>query len=127
MPGPCAALDPASAVETTPSSIEPAGTCELALWCKLLRDRGWTGARVARLVGRSEGYVNNLIRIAERASLAVLVRWHREQAPASGLPPVCATDWLAQVCLLPHDVQDAELARRIALRKPDGGVRGADA
>ncbi len=114
-------------MDPTLPTIEPAGTCELALWCKLLRDRSWTGARIARLVGRSEGYVNNLIRIVERASLAVLARWQREQAPASGLLPVCATDWLAQVCLLPHDVQDAELARRIALRKPDGGTRGADA
>lgn len=108
-------------------SIAPAGTCELALWCKLLRDRGWTGARIAAAVGRSEGYVNNLIRIVERASLAVLVRWKREQEPASGLAAVCATDWLAQVCVLPHADQDAELARRIALRKPDGGTRGADA
>lgn len=122
-----AALVPASAVDATEFPIEPAGTCELALWCKLLRDRGWTGGRIARSLGRSEGYVNNLIRIVERASLTVLVRWKREQAPASGLTAVCATDWLAQVCLLPHEDQDAELARRIALRKPDGGARGADA
>ncbi len=108
-------------------SIAPAGTCELALWCKLLRDRGWTGARIAGAVGRSEGYVNNLIRIVERASLAVLVRWKREQESGSALAPVCATDWLAQVCVLPHLEQDAELAHRIALRKPDGGARGADA
>ncbi len=107
--------------------IANAGTCELALWCKLLRDRGWTGPRVARAVGRSEGYVNNLIRSLERSSLAVLVRWKREQEPGSALAPVCATDWLAQVCVLPHPDQDAELAHRIALRKPDGGQRGADA
>ncbi len=99
-------------------SIAPAGTCELALWCKLMRDRGWTGPRIARALGRSEGYINNLIRIVERSSLAVLVRWQREQAAASTLAPVCATDWLAQVCLLPHDQQDAELARRIAVRDP---------
>lgn len=94
-------------------SIEFGGTCELALWCKLLRDRGWTGPHIARSLGRSEGYVNNLIRILERASLAVLARWHDEQAPASRLARVCATDWLMQVCLLPHDEQDLELAGRI--------------
>ncbi len=106
-------------METTPFAFEPAGTCELALWCKLLRDRGWTGGRIARVVGRSEGYINNLIRIVERASLAVLVRWKREQEPGAMLAPVCATDWLAQVCVLPHDQQDAELVRRIAARVPE--------
>ena len=95
-------------------SIRFAGTCELALWCKLLRDRGWTGPQVARSLGRSEGYVNNLIRILERASLAVLERWKQEQEPGSGMPHICATDWLMQVCVLSADEQDAALARRIA-------------
>ena len=90
------------------------GTCELALWCRLLRDRGWTGPHIARTLGRSEGYVNNLIRILDRASLAIVVRWKHEQEPGSTLPPVCATDWLTQVCVLPHADQDRELARRIA-------------
>ena len=94
-------------------SIEFAGTFDLAQWCKLMRDRGWTGHQVARLLGRSEGYVNNLIRILERASVEVLLRWRLEQQPASTLSPVCATDWLMQVCVLPHDVQTAELARRL--------------
>jgi hypothetical protein len=89
------------------------GTFALAQWCKLLRDRGWTGQQVARSLGRSDGYVNNLIRIVERASIEVLARWRSEQSPASGLVPVCATDWLMQVCVLPHDQQLAELARRI--------------
>jgi hypothetical protein len=92
-------------------TIEPAGTFELALWCKLLRDRGFTGQQVARLLGKSEGYVNNLVRIIERGSLRVLERWSREQRSE---PRVCATDWLMQVCLLPHDVQDVELAERLA-------------
>lgn len=95
-----------------------AGTFELALWCKLLRDRGATGPRVAHVVGRSEGYVNNLIRILERASLGVLMRWRDEQARGD-LPHVCATDWLMRICVLPHGDQDAELARRI------GEVTGA--
>ena len=95
-------------------SIRFTGTCELALWCKLLRDRGWTGPQVARSLGRSEGYVNNLIRILERASQAILMRWKQEQEPASGMPHICATDWLMQVCVLPHDEQDQALARRIA-------------
>jgi hypothetical protein len=95
-------------------AIHFAGTCELALWCKLLRDRGWTGPQIARSLCRSEGYVNNLIRILERSSLAVLMRWKLEQEPASGLPAVCATDWLMQVCVLPHDDQDRELASRAA-------------
>lgn len=94
-------------------SIGFAGTFDLALWCKLLRDRGCTGQRVARALGRSEGYVNNLIRILERASLDILARWKAEQAPASGMVPICATDWLMQVCVLPHDLQNEELARRI--------------
>ena len=94
-------------------SIEFAGTFDLALWCKLLRDRGWTGQYVARLLGRSEGYVNNLIRILERASLEVLARWKAEQASGSTLTPICATDWLMHVCVLPHDEQLAELAKRI--------------
>jgi hypothetical protein len=91
--------------------IEFTGTCDLAMWCKLLRDKGWTGPRIARYLGRSEGYVNNLIRIVERAAPAVLVRWREEQAGA--LTPVCATDWLVQVCLLPHDQQEVELERRV--------------
>jgi hypothetical protein len=89
------------------------GTFALAQWCKLLRDRGWTGQQVARSLARSEGYVNNLIRILERASLEVLQRWRDEQSAASGLVPVCATDWLMQVCVLPHDQQLVELAKRI--------------
>ena len=93
--------------------LEVAGTCELAVWCKLLRDRGWTGPRIARALGRSEGYVNNLIRIVERASLAVRARWRREQQPGSTLPHACATDWLAQVVLLPHPEQDAALEVRL--------------
>jgi len=104
----------ASEEDAVEHAIHFAGTCELALWCKLLRDRGWTGAQIARSLGRSEGYVNNLIRIVERASLAVLIRWKHEQEPASGLEPICATDWLMQVCVLPHDLQDVELARRTA-------------
>lgn len=94
------------------------GTFELAQWCKLLRDRGWTGQQVARSLGRSEGYVNNLIRILERASLAILERWKTEQRPASALAPVCATDWLMHVCVLPHEVQDSELAKRVARMRP---------
>ena len=49
---------------------------------------------------------------AERASPALLLRWKEEQA--GQVEHVCATDWLVQICLLPHDVQDAELAHRIA-------------
>jgi hypothetical protein len=98
-------------------SIELVGTFELALWCKLLRDRGHTGLQVAAALGRSEGYVNNLIRILERASQGVLLRWRAEQQPGSALAHVCATDWLMQVCMLPHDLQDAELARRTSARE----------
>jgi len=94
-------------------SIDFTGTFELALWCKLLRDRGWTGHQVAFSLGRSEGYVNNLIRILERASLEVLARWKAEQVKDCGLVPICATDWLMQVCVLPHDQQLGELAKRI--------------
>lgn len=94
--------------------IEFAGTFEAALWCKLLRDRGATGHQVAGILGRSEGYVNNLIRILERASLAVLMRWRAEQQPGTPASPVCATDWLMQICVLPHPVQDEELAQRIS-------------
>lgn len=106
-------------------AIELGGTFELAQWCKLLRDRGATGHRVAYVLGRSEGYVNNLIRILERASLAVLVRWRAEQLPASGLVHVCATDWLMQICVMSHAEQDAELARRVASRehRDDDGPR----
>jgi hypothetical protein len=93
-------------------SIELSGTFDFAQWCKLLRDRGWTGHRIARSLGRSEGYVNNLIRILERADLEVLVRWKTEQRPGSALTPICATDWLMRVCLLPPDQQRAELAKR---------------
>jgi len=87
------------------------GTCDLAVWCKVLRDRGWSGARIARGLGRSEGYINNLIRVVDRASPTVMVRWREEQGGVEG---VCATDWLVQICMLPHDRQDEELARRIA-------------
>lgn len=95
-------------------SIEPTGTFEFALWCKLLRDRGFTGMQVARALGKSEGYVNNLVRILERASLGVLQRWAAEQRAPNGMPHVCATDWLMHVCVLPHAVQDEELAERVS-------------
>jgi len=98
------------------------GTFELAQWCKLLRDRGWTGQQVARSLGRSEGYVNNLIRILERASLEILARWKLEQEPTSTGVHVCATDWLMQVCVQPHDVQNAALAKRLARRQTDPGA-----
>lgn len=87
------------------------GTCDLAVRCKQLKEQGWTGPQIARSLGKSEGYVNNLIRVVERASPTVLARWREEQDGA--LPPVCATDWLVQVCVLPHDVQDVELRHRI--------------
>ncbi len=92
--------------------ISFAGTCDLAIWCKLLRDKGWTGPRIARGLGRSEGYVNNLIRVVDRASPLVMLRWREEQS--GQLAPVCATDWLVQICLLPHDKQNEELSRRVA-------------
>jgi hypothetical protein len=97
-------------------AIEFGGTFELAQWCKLLRDRGATGHQVAAALGRSEGYVNNLVRILERASLRVLVRWRAEQLPGAGLPHVCATDWLMQTCVLSHDLQDEELERRVTTK-----------
>ncbi|HEU0030540.1 MAG TPA: hypothetical protein VFQ53_07905 [Kofleriaceae bacterium] len=112
---------PGSEPPTEPVTPEPAsekleitfaGTCDLAMWCKLLRDKGWSGPRIARALGRSEGYVNNLIRVVDRASPAVMLRWRQEQGGAT--QPVCATDWLVQLCLLPHDQQNAELQRRIA-------------
>lgn len=93
-------------------AITFAGTCDLALWCKLLRDKGWTGSRIARAVGRSEGYVNNLVRIVERASPSVLLRWREEQSAPT--PHVCATDWLVKLCMLSHPEQEAELAARLA-------------
>jgi hypothetical protein len=95
-------------------AVEFGGTWELAVWCKLLRDRGWTGARIAAALGHSEGYVNNLVRVVERASLRVLARWRLEQDPDNALAAACATDWLLEVCLLPRDAQDVELERRIA-------------
>jgi hypothetical protein len=94
-----------------PIAISFAGTCDLAIWCKLLRDKGWTGPRIARALARSEGYVNNLIRVVDRASPLVMLRWREEQAGV--LTSVCATDWLVQICLLPHDRQNDELGRRI--------------
>jgi hypothetical protein len=97
--------------ETETLGIPFTGTCDLAMGCKLLRDKRWTGTRIARYLGRSEGYVNNLIRVVERASPAVLVRWREEQTGA--MSPVCATDWLVQVCRLSHEQQNAELARRV--------------
>jgi len=106
-------IDPAIPVAPTEHiDIAFCGTCDLALWCKLLRDKGWTGPRIARALGRSEGYVNNLIRVVDRASPALMLRWREEQS--GELDPVCATDWLVHICLLPHDLQDAELATRIA-------------
>ena len=88
--------------------------CDLAVWCKLLRDKGWTGPQIARSLGRSEGYVNNLIRIVARASPTLLLRWHAEHAPGAGLRHVCATDWLVHVVLLPHAEQEAALGERLA-------------
>jgi len=94
--------------------IDFAGTCDLAIWCKLLHDKGWSGARIARAIAKSEGYVNNLIRVVERASPSILLRWRAEQS--GRLDHVCATDWLVAVCLLPPDRQDEELQLRIATR-----------
>ena len=87
-------------------------TCDLAVWCKALRDKGLTGPQIARALDKSEGYVNNLIRVVDRSSLAILLRWKAEQDGAQ-TEHVCATDWLIQVCLLPHENQDRELADRI--------------
>ena len=107
-------------------SITPNGTFEFALWCKLLRDRGYTGMQVARQLGKSEGYVNNLVRILERASLPILERWCVEQRASSGLLHVCATDWLMQVCILPHPEQDVHLVERIAkFTRPPTNTNGA--
>lgn len=97
-----------------PLPIDFTGTFEMAQWCKLLRDRGATGHQVACVLGRSEGYVNNLIRILERASVNILLRWRAEQLPGAQLTHVCATDWLMQICVHPHAVQDEELARRVS-------------
>lgn len=94
--------------------IEFAGTCDLAIWCKLLHDKGWSGPRIARAIAKSEGYVNNLIRVVERAAPALLLRWRAEQS--GQLDHVCATDWLVAVCLQPHERQEEELQRRIATR-----------
>jgi hypothetical protein len=106
-------------------SIQFAGTFELAQWCKLLRDRGCTGQQVARTLGRSEGYVNNLIRILERASLDVLSRWKAEQTRGTAaMVPICATDWLMHVCVLPFDQQKVELAKRV--ERFEGRTRGDD-
>jgi hypothetical protein len=105
-------------ISMEPVSLEPsidfAGTCDLAIWCKLLHDKGWSGARIGRAIGKSEGYVNNLIRVVERASPSVMLRWRAEQGGM--LDHACATDWLVAVCMLPHDRQDEELRRRIASR-----------
>jgi hypothetical protein len=109
-----------------PIGIDFAGTCDLAIWCKLLHDKGWSGARIGRAIGKSEGYVNNLIRVVERASPSIMLRWRAEQSGM--LDHVCATDWLVAVCLLAHPAQDEELQRRIATRpghperavQPDG-------
>jgi hypothetical protein len=90
--------------------IDIGGTCDLAVWCKVLRDKGWSGPRIARALGKSESYVNNMIRVIERISPVVLLRWKQEQTGA--FEAVCATDWLVQLCMLPHDLQDVELARR---------------
>ncbi len=107
--------------------IDFAGTCDLAIWCKLLHDKGWSGPRIARAIAKSEGYINNLIRVVERASPSVLLRWRAEQVGT--FDHVCATDWLVAVCLLPHDRQDEELRRRIATRpnlRGDLGLRMPD-
>ena len=109
---------PVETVQAEPTErieITFAGTCDLAIWCKLLRDKGWSGPRIARALTRSEGYVNNLIRVVDRASPAVMVRWREEQSGT--LTNVCATDWLVQICLLPHDRQNEELERRIIALK----------
>ena len=95
-------------------AIDFAGTCDLAIWCKLLHDKGWSGPRIARAIAKSEGYVNNLIRVVERASPSIMLRWRAEQSGT--LDHVCATDWLVAVCLLPHDRQDEELQHRITAR-----------
>jgi hypothetical protein len=106
-------------------SIHPTGTFEFALWCKLLRDRGYTGMQVARQLGKSEGYVNNLVRILERASLPILERWCAEQRAGSGMLPICATDWLMHVCILPHAEQDVALAERVVkLARPPTPANG---
>lgn len=92
--------------------VQFAGTCDLAIWCKLLHDKGWSGPRIARAIAKSEGYVNNLIRVVERASPSILLRWRAEQSGA--FDHVCATDWLVAVCILPTERQDEELQLRIA-------------
>ncbi len=101
-------------METVETEFVGGNTCDLAVWCKLLRDKGLTGRQIARRLAKSEGYVNNLVRVVERASPAVMMRWRSESRADPLEPRVCATDWLVQVCLLPHERQDEELQQRIA-------------
>lgn len=83
------------------------------MWCKVLRDKGWSGPRIAQALAKSEGYVNNLIRVVDRAAPALLLRW-REESTNATLFHACATDWLVQICLLPHEQQEQALAQRIS-------------
>src|ERR1700754_273505 len=91
---------PATRNDEGSTVIDLSGTCDLAVWCKLLRDKGWSGPRIAREIAKSEGYVNNLIRVADRASPNVMLRWRLEQDAPDCACHVCATDWLVQICLL---------------------------
>lgn len=102
--------------------IDLSGTCDLALWCKLLRDKGWSGPLIAREIAKSEGYVNNLIRVVDRASPRVMLRWKLEQDAPEGVCHVCATDWLVQICMLPYDTQDTLLAQRLTTYAPAASV-----
>jgi len=67
---------------------------------QLLHDKGWSGARIARAITKSEGYVNNLIPRGRAASPSIMLRWRAEQS--GSLDHVCATDWLVAVCLEPQ-------------------------
>src|SRR5258708_39899183 len=98
---------PSEPTNAEPTGLDFAGTCELAIWCKLLHDKGWSGPRIARAIAKSEGYVNNLIRVVERASPSIMLRWRAEQ---SGLVDhVCAADGLVPGLRPAHDPPDGGL------------------
>lgn len=63
---------------------EAVGGYDLAMRLRMLRDTyGMTGSQLARRIGRSKGYVNNLLRIVDNLDSRIIEEWRKGSAGKS--------------------------------------------
>lgn len=100
---------------------------DAAMRFKLLTDKGEKGTGIASRLGKSPGYVNNLVRVATNCSKEVLLRWKLECTPGNDkdgkvIAPklkVLSTDVLNKLAKLNHEEQNSELAKLLGVTSSD--------